>query len=204
MAAEAARLAVAEPETATLLLPDGVGLVADIWRPAEPGRFPVLLMRQPYGRAIASTVTLAHPAWYASHGYVVAVQDVRGCGASTGTFEVLAHEAVDGAASLAWAADLRGGDGRVGLYGFSYQGMTQLLAMAGAARAGTKRPDAIAPAMAAWTVRDDWAFEGGALRLAGGIGWTLQMAALGAQRAGDAAAHRALPSRPPTPGPIST
>ena len=50
---------VAEPETATLTLPDGIELVADLWRPAGPGRHPVLLMRQPYGRAIASTLTLA-------------------------------------------------------------------------------------------------------------------------------------------------
>ncbi|MEY3962940.1 MAG: hypothetical protein RLZZ106_195, partial [Cyanobacteriota bacterium] len=39
-------------------------------------------MRQPYGRAIASTVTYAHPQWYAQHGFAVVVQDVRGRGDS--------------------------------------------------------------------------------------------------------------------------
>ncbi|MBP0650030.1 CocE/NonD family hydrolase, partial [Mycobacterium tuberculosis] len=123
---------------------------------------PVLLMRQPYGRRIASTVVLAHPAWYAAHGYVVVVQDVRGTGDSGGRFDALVHEAEDGAETLAWAAALAEGTGQVGLYGFSYQGVTQYLALAGAIAAGSKRPDAIAPAMAAWDVRDDWAYEGGA------------------------------------------
>ena len=57
-------------------------------------------MRQPYGRAIASTVTYAHPRWYASQGYAVAVQDVRGRGDSTGEFRGFVHEAADGAPSL--------------------------------------------------------------------------------------------------------
>ncbi len=120
------------PERATLDLADGVGLVADVYRPSGPGRHPVLLMRQPYGRRIASTVTLAHPAWYASHGYLVVVQDVRGTGESGGDFDPLVHEAADGAATLDWAAGLPGSNGRVALYGFSYQGMAQLLALAGA------------------------------------------------------------------------
>ena len=47
------------PERAELKLLDAVTLVADVWRPDGPGRFPVLLMRQPYGRAIASTIVFA-------------------------------------------------------------------------------------------------------------------------------------------------
>ena len=62
--------------------PDGVRLDADVWRPDAPGRLPVLLMRQPYGRRIASTLVYAHPAWYAARGYIVAIQDVRGTGIS--------------------------------------------------------------------------------------------------------------------------
>ncbi|WP_375462903.1 CocE/NonD family hydrolase [uncultured Methylobacterium sp.] len=185
-------LPVAGPETATLTLPDGVRLVADIYRPAGPGRYPVLLMRQPYGRAIASTITLAHPAWYAARGYVVAVQDVRGRGGSGGRFRLFEHEAEDGAATLAWAADLAGGNGQVATYGFSYQAVTQFLALAGALRAGTKRPDAIVPAMGGWDIRDDWAFTGGAFGLAGNIGWACQMGAEVARLRGDAEAFAAL------------
>ncbi|MGX5775566.1 CocE/NonD family hydrolase [Methylorubrum zatmanii] len=185
-------LPVAEPETARLTLPDGIGLVADLWRPAGPGRHPVLLMRQPYGRAIASTLTLAHPAWYAARGYLVVVQDVRGRGGSGGAFRLFENEATDGAATLAWAADLPGSDGRVATYGFSYQAVTQFLALAGALRAGTKRPDAIVPAMGGWDIRDDWAFTGGAFGLAGNLGWAGQMGAEVARLRGDAPAFEAL------------
>ena len=183
---------VSAPERAILQCRDGVTLVADVYRPEALGPHPVLLMRQPYGRRIASTVVFAHPAWYAAHGYIVVIQDVRGCGDSGGSFRVFADDVADGAATLAWAADLKGANGRVGTYGFSYQGTNQLLALAGARRAGTKRPDAIAPTMAAWSIRDDWAYEGGAFRLAGNIGWACQMGAEQARLAGDADAFAAL------------
>lgn len=183
---------VVGPETVRLRLDDGAELAADLYRPDAPGPFPVMLMRQPYGRRIASTVVLAHPAWYAARGYLVAVQDVRGRGDSTGAFRVLADDAADGAAPLAWAAELPGGTGQVATYGFSYQAMTQLLALAGAARAGSKGPDAIVPAMGAWSVRDDWAFEGGAFRLAANLLWACQMGAEGARLRCDRTAFSAF------------
>ncbi len=192
MADQPPSFAVTGPKAAELRLPDGVTLVADVYRPEAPGRFPALLMRQPYGRRIASTVVLAHPAWYASQGYVVIVQDVRGSGDSGGDFALLADDAADGAETLAWAADHPACDGRVAMYGFSYQAMTQLLALAGAVRAGTKRPDAIAPVMGAWTISDDWAADGGCFRLAGGLGWAIQMAVGQARRAADTPAFEAL------------
>ncbi|MEJ1158364.1 CocE/NonD family hydrolase [Prosthecomicrobium sp. N25] len=183
---------MSRPQEAVLRLADGVRLVADVYRPEAPGRFPVLLMRQPYGRRIASTVVLAHPAWYAAHGYVVVVQDVRGRGDSEGRFAPLEAEEADGVATLDWAADLSGSDGRVATYGFSYQAMTQLLALAGAGRAGSKRPDAVVPIMGAWDVRDHWVFEGDAFRLGLNQLWAAQMAAEQARLAGDAEAHAAL------------
>ena len=70
-------LKVRPKETASMLTRDRVRLDADIYRPDAEGDFPVLLMRQPYGRAIASTVVYAHPSWYAAHGYIVVIQDVR-------------------------------------------------------------------------------------------------------------------------------
>ncbi|CAN7382970.1 CocE/NonD family hydrolase [Neorhizobium sp. LjRoot104] len=174
---------VAGPERGELLLDDGVVLVSDIYRPLGEGRFPVLLMRQPYGRAIASTLVLAHPSWYASHGYIVVIQDVRGCGDSGGVFEAFVSELADGARTLEWAAALPGSNGKLGLYGFSYQAMTQYFAIAGK---GSVRPDAIAPAMSSWMPRDDWAYEGNAFRLGLNAGWAAQMARLTAARREDA------------------
>ena len=54
----------------SLILKDGVELVSRIWTPKDMGPWPTLLMRQPYGREIASTITYSHPEWWASKGYV--------------------------------------------------------------------------------------------------------------------------------------
>jgi putative CocE/NonD family hydrolase len=176
------------PATIAMTTQDGVRLDADLYRPAEGGPYPVLLMRQPYGRRIASTVVFAHPRWYAAQGYIVVIQDVRGTGSSEGTFHAFETEREDGAETVAWAAALPGSTGRVGMYGFSYQGMTQLLALAG----GAPALRALAPVMVGWDLHGDWAYEGGALRLADGIGWGIQMAAIRAARESDTEAFRAL------------
>ena len=170
-----------------LTLKDGVALAADVYRPAGEGPWPVLLMRQPYGKEIASTVVLAHPSWYARHGYVVVVQDVRGMGASEGDFDCLRQELRDGAETVAWAKGLGGANGKIGLYGFSYQAITQYLALAGGAKV-----DAMAPAMGSFAPEKDWAYEGGALRYAGMVGWAQQMALLKALHDGDRKTHAEL------------
>lgn len=167
---------------------DGVRLDADVWRPASDGSFPVLLLRQAYGRRIASTLCYAHPAWYAAQGFVVVVQDVRGRGTSEGAFDPLVHEGADGASAIGWAAGLAGSNGAVGTYGFSYQGTNQLLA---AAQAGPELR-AMAPAMIGWNLRADWAFEGGGFNLAGNLGWALQLEAETARIAGDRERHARL------------
>ena len=79
----------------TLRLIDGIKLKAKLWKPDGFGPWPALLMRQPYGSKIASTVTYAHPTWWASNGYLVIVQDVRGQGDSEGEFLGFKQEASD-------------------------------------------------------------------------------------------------------------
>jgi putative CocE/NonD family hydrolase len=167
---------------------DGVRLDADIYCPAGDGPFPVLLMRQPYGRAIASTVVYGHPQWYAAQGYLVVIQDVRGRGSSEGSFELFAHEVADGYDTVQWAAQLPGSTGRVGMYGFSYQGMTQLYA----AQAAPPALVAIAPAMVGYHPYHDWAYENGALVLQAGLGWAIQLAAETARLRGDRDAYTVL------------
>jgi putative CocE/NonD family hydrolase len=97
---------------------DGVGLVSDHYYPPEPGPQPTLLMRQPYGRDIASTVVYAHPVWFARHGYNVVIQDVRGRGDSEGDFYPFRQEGADGADTIAWLRKRPESNGRVGMYGF--------------------------------------------------------------------------------------
>ena len=164
----------------SLILADGVRLMAKLWWPEAGGPWPALLMRQPYGRDIASTVTYAHPAWWAQHGFLVVVQDVRGQGDSTGFFSGFSQEADDTSATHAWVRALPECNGKLGCYGFSYQGLTQLLAPA-----DSQAPDCLAPAMAGLDERDDWSCEGGAHWWHLGLGWGLQLAALQAKRRGD-------------------
>lgn len=169
---------------------DGVMLASRIWRPPGAGPWPVLLMRQPYGRAIASTVTYAHPRWYAERGFLVVVQDVRGRGDSQGRFAGFAQESADGAEAVLWCRRLEGASGRVGSYGFSYQGFTQLLAGSSPAAIASGSledplPDCLAPAMCGLDERLHWASEGGAHWWSLGLGWALQLAAQGCQRRSD-------------------
>ncbi len=130
--------------------------------PPQPGPHPTLLMRQPYGRDIASTVVYAHPVWFARHGYNVVIQDVRGRGDSEGEFYPFRHEGRDGAETIAWLRTRPESNGRIGMYGFSYQGMTQLLAAA-------EQPEGlhcIAPGMTAYDLYHGWFYHHGALRFA--------------------------------------
>jgi putative CocE/NonD family hydrolase len=157
---------------------DDVKLYSDHYYPAEPGPHPTLLMRQPYGRNIASTVVFAHPIWFARHGYNVVIQDVRGRGDSEGEFYPFRHERKDGAETIAWVRARPECNGRVGMYGFSYQGMTQLLAAA-------EQPEglvAIAPGMTACDLYRGWFYHNGALRLASSLGWGLQMLKMDARK----------------------
>lgn len=183
---------------------DGTRLISRIWHPPSGhGPAPVLLMRQPYGRSIASTVTYAPPHWYARQGFLVVVQDVRGRGDSEGHFGGFGQEARDGADAVRWARQLPESNGRLGMYGFSYQGLTQLLndgggdgaqaveqdrrgSHGGQAQPGPDPlPDCLAPAMCGLDERQHWASEGGAHWWGLGLGWALQLAAQGLARRGD-------------------
>jgi putative CocE/NonD family hydrolase len=160
---------------------DGVTLYADVYRPAEDGEYPVLLMRQLYGRALASTVTSAHPVWYARQGYVVVIQDVRGIGDSEGNVVFFEQEVNDGYDTVEWAAQLPGTTGKVGMYGFSYQGSTQLAA----ATAKPPHLAAIAPGMCAADLYSGRFYPHGRFAWGGQLGWAFQVARDGARRAGD-------------------
>jgi hypothetical protein len=74
------------------------------------------------------------------------------------------------------------------MYGFSYQAMTQYFAASG------RHPSlkTLSPAMGAWDLYADLAYEGGSLRLQAGVGWALQLATESARRAGDSATHQAM------------
>lgn len=183
-----AMLSVRPKQTLSMHTRDGVRLDADVYFPDSDGEFPVLLMRQPYGRSIASTVVYAHPSWYAAQGYIVVIQDVRGCGSSEGAFDLFATEILDGYDTVQWAASLPQSTGQVGMYGFSYQGMTQLYAAA----AQPPALKTICPSMIAYDLYQDWAYEGGAFCYQLNLGWAIQLASETVRRRGDRETYRTL------------
>lgn len=151
---------------------DGVVLYADVYRPVTNDPVPVILMRTQYNKEAAQVQPsrFQTPAWFASHCYMVVVQDIRGQYASKGTFYEYAHDRDDGYDSVQWAAHLPGADGRVGMYGSSYVGATQWLA-------ATATPPAlktIVPSNTASDYYDGWTYEDGAFRLAFVEGWMME------------------------------
>ena len=161
----------------SLYLKDGVELVSRIWMPKEEGSWPALLMRQPYGREIASTITYSHPIWWASRGYMVVIQDVRGQGSSGGIFQGFSKEASDTSETHEWVRSLEECNGKLGLYGFSYQGLTQLTGTR-----NSKPPDCLSPAMTGLDIKNHWSSDGGAFWWNNNIVWGLQIAALKMRR----------------------
>jgi putative CocE/NonD family hydrolase len=133
---------------------DGVLLAADIYRPQTEGKFPVILTRTPYNRKDPATGN-----FLASHGYVVIQQDTRGRFDSGGEFYPFKHETNDGYDTIEWAAGLPYSDGRVGMYGGSYVGATQMLAAA----SNPPHLVGIFPYITAAEYYEGWTYEGGAL-----------------------------------------
>src|SRR5262249_41916116 len=64
---------------------DGTRLALDLYRPATPDKYPVLLARTPYNK----NGTAAEARWFAARGYAVVVNDVRGRYASEGTWRMI-------------------------------------------------------------------------------------------------------------------
>lgn len=160
---------------------DGVRLRADVYMPVGAEKFPVLLMRLPYDKSVSEAVGYMHPEWYARQGYIVVTQDVRGRYASDGEFRPFHHERLDGADTIRWAKRLPRANGKVGMYGYSYVGATQLHAAVDAAEELT----AIAPGFTNDGYYEDWTYKNGALHLAFIQSWATSLAPNIAIRQGD-------------------
>ena len=108
---------------------DGVLLATDIYRPAPGGviitePLPVVLTRSPYNKSRDRDVRLAE--YLARHGYVTAIQDIRGRYKSGGLFTKYSSlEPADGFDTIEWLAKQSFADGRVGMWGTSYAAHAQ-------------------------------------------------------------------------------
>lgn len=110
---------------------DGIRLATDVYLPAGPGPFPVLLERTPYGKRLANRAdrTAADPevrtkpeiaARFVAAGYAFVLQDCRGRYGSEGSFTKYLAEGEDGEDTLAWLIAQPWCDGKVGTLGLSY------------------------------------------------------------------------------------
>ena len=147
---------------------DGVTLRADIYTPPGDGPFPVLLQRTPYDKNNAAA--FGHRA--AMRGFMVVVQDVRGRYTSEGEWYTFKHEGEDGYDTIEWAAALPHSNGKVGMFGGSYVGATQMLA------AVTHPPHlaGICPVVTASNYHENWTYQGGAFAQWFNESWTSGLA----------------------------
>jgi putative CocE/NonD family hydrolase len=144
---------------------DGVRLQADIYRPATPGRYPVLVTRSPYGRGGGATAG----AYWVPHSYVVVSQDCRGRFGSEGEYYPLVNEGADGYDTVEWAAAQPWSNGSVGTIGQSYLAADQHLL----APEAPPHLRAMVPISASSDFHQSWVYHtGGAFEL----GWMVSYA----------------------------
>jgi hypothetical protein len=147
---------------------DGVTLHADIYRPKADGQFPTLLQRTPYDKRGGADFGQRA----AAAGYVAIVQDVRGRYSSEGEWYPFKNEPNDGYDSVEWAAALPYSNGKVGMWGGSYVGATQVLA----AIAHPPHLAGICPVVTASNYHDNWTYQGGAFEQWFNESWTSGLA----------------------------
>lgn len=127
---------------------------------AAHGPFPVLLTMSPYGKDTTGSVGLGTEPYFVKRGYIDVVVDVRGTGASGGTFTLFdPKQTRDGVELVTWASRLPHSNGRVGMHGASYLGIDQVLT---AGAVGKNSPlKAIFPVVTGNDLYRDTAFMGG-------------------------------------------
>lgn len=136
-----------------ILMDDGLTLRADVFRPVEDGKYPVLLTHGPYAKGLSfqegyptawRTMAEKHPDvtagssnryqnWevvdpekWVPEGYAVVRVDSRGCGASPGYIDHFSpRETRDFYDCIEWAGMQPWSNGKVGLNGVSYFGINQ-------------------------------------------------------------------------------
>lgn len=161
---------------------DGIRLATDIYRPARDGelvdgRWPTIVCLTPYDKTERRYTEIAD--FFVPHGYAVVLQDLRDRHRSEGTGEyfhiVTPHTGEDGYDTIEWIAGQRWSNGRTGMVGSSYAGVTQI-------RTALERPPhltAIWPDVAPTNMYRHQTREGGAMQLH--MFWALYIHAADAQ-----------------------
>jgi predicted acyl esterase len=112
---------------------DGIHLLADVFYPAEPGQYPVLVAASPYPRQIQDLgaplgfIEAGASDFFVPRGYVHVIANCRGTSGSEGTFGFFdGQERQDMYDLVEWAALQPWSSGNVGMIGISYFAMTQV------------------------------------------------------------------------------
>ncbi|MCK4923029.1 MAG: CocE/NonD family hydrolase [Bacteroidales bacterium] len=104
---------------------DGIKLATDLYFPDEESKsYPVILIRTPYNKMLLKE----YGEFYSKHGYVTAIQDVRGKYGSEGIWMPYEFEGEDGYDVIEWLAIQEWSNGKIGMVGGSYSGSVQLAA----------------------------------------------------------------------------
>ena len=159
-----------------IVMDDGLILRADIFRPIQEGKYPVILTHGPYAKGLSfqegypsawQSMVDEHPDvpagstnkyqnWevvdpekWVPDGYVCVRVDSRGCGASPGYVDHFSpRETQDYAQCIEWAGIQSWSNGKVGLNGVSYYGIN-------AWQVASLQPAHLA-AMCVWEGGSDW------------------------------------------------
>ena len=167
---------------------DGVRLATDLYFPGEvasrrTGPFPAVLERTPYNKNGGS----ASASFFARHGYIAAVQDCRGRYGSEGVFFPFRDDPEDGYDTIEWIADHPSCNGKVGMFGCSYDAWVQF-------HAATQNPPSLATMIPFEGPINAYHYsmrEGGALHL-GLLNWAVRMSATGHEAQADPAIAEAI------------
>jgi predicted acyl esterase len=112
---------------------DGISLLADVYRPQDDGRYPVLIAASPYPRQIqdlgapTAIIEAGNSEFFVSRGYVHVIASLRGTGGSGGEWGMFdQQEREDLYDLIEWAAEQPWSDGHVGMIGISYFAIAQV------------------------------------------------------------------------------
>mgnify|MGYP006116888107 CR=1 FL=1 len=149
---------------------DNVELAADVYMPDTEGPFPTLLVRTPYDKLSSHDIqfrtSIVH---LAEIGYATVSQDIRGRFESDGEFYPFVNEANDGHDTIEWIGRQPWCNGKIGVIGASYKGLT----IWQAGQSSSKYLTSLTPRVASSNVYHNWVYTGGAFQLAFGLAWSL-------------------------------
>ena len=158
---------------------DGIQLATDVYTPLSGhSPYPVILIRTTYGATDFQEIK-----YFVKNGYVVVVQDVRGRYRSQGQRQYSPHRysRSDGYDTMDWIVKQKWSSGKIGTYGCSYLGESQIIL------AAAKHPNHICMIAqgaggAIGNIKGSYGYfgvyENGVLNLASALGWFTEYGAI--------------------------